>query len=256
MANEEYFEMNRFKENGLLIKKGLFSEEEILSFQEETLKLWENQKDINSYNLRIGLRKNDKGEVVFERLDPVADISELFNSLNSDERIVSIIEKLIEEKCQIMKEKLIYKWPGTSGYGAHRDITYFNSSGCQKGEELISAAIALDDINEDNGAIKFYPKLRYTELKSPKEEDRDLDEEELKSYQEFMPNVKAGDVIFFDGLVPHLSDFNRSKRNRRVYMITYIPKRYENGRKKYYENRLKEQTSERSKVEDGEYFLG
>ena len=245
---------SEFKTSGVVVVRALFSQREMQTYATEAAKLWDSYAQPCANNLRFGIRKNQDGGDVLERLDPVMDISEIFAALNDDTRIVSIVETLFGEPVSVMKEKLIYKWPGTSGYGPHRDENYFGGSGAS-GADMVSASLALDPANAENGAIKFYPKLRLQSLDAPQHEPRDIAACELENREYYRPDLRPGDMVFFDGLIPHCSDFNRSLQSRRTYMITYVPARYENGREKYYRCRMAELRTERAAHHYGQLYF-
>jgi len=245
-----------FKREGICIVKDLFSSSEVKIFQDETQRLWSEQKNLNPYNLRIGLRKDLNGKDILERLDPVSDISEVFSNFNNDNRILQIAKGILQAPTIILKEKLIYKWPGSSGYGAHRDATYFSvTKEGPSGNEIISMALFLDKTNSENGSIKFYPNLKHTKLAAPKEEPRDIDNKVLEKYTALQPTLEPGDIVIFDGLTPHSSNFNKSNSPRRVYMITFSLQKFPNCRKDYYTFRHSELSKNRRKDYNGNFYL-
>lgn len=249
--------IDEYSSNGVCVVKDLLKEDEIKHLQQEASRLWSKQEDLTLYNLRVGLRKGLNGEDVLERLDPVVDISKIFSDINGDERILKLAQDALGEAVMVLKEKLIYKWPGNSGYGAHRDEPYFRVLGEKgpSGIEMVSIAVALDKTNSKNGAIKFYPNLRFTKLSSPKDEPRDIDKSELENIPAFMPDLDPGDIVLFDGIIPHASDFNRSDHPRRIYIITFVPKRYIGSREDYYRLRHDEFSKKRKKDYGGDFYI-
>ncbi|GAA0853381.1 phytanoyl-CoA dioxygenase family protein [Aliiglaciecola litoralis] len=231
--------ISNFHASGYCISRGLFSQQEIFNFVAESQRLWELYQSSTSFDLRAGYRQAKTGKQVLERLDPVADISPIFANMNADNRLVHLAQEALAEEAIVMKEKLIFKWPGTSGYGVHRDEPYFASSGA-KGSEMISISVALDTTTEQNGAIILYPESRLAELSAPKNEPRDIDIAKLNENHKLMPLLEAGDAILFDGLVPHCSDYNISNNARRTYMVTFVPARYASARQNYYRQRYQE----------------
>lgn len=254
MITHESEAIEQYKRQGVGLIRGLLDQTEVDSLLDEANRLWESQQNLSAFNIRVGLRKNIDGEDILERLDPVADISPLFAALNQDQRIIQLAEAALGEAVIPMKEKLIYKWPGTSGYGAHRDEGYFASSGAT-GREMVSFSIALDHANAKNGAIMLYPALRLTDLPSPHDEPRDIDVGSLKNEPYYRPDLSPGDVLMFDGLVPHCSRVNTSTTRRRIYMITYVPARIADARENYYRYRFEEQSSLRAQNYKGTFFL-
>jgi len=214
----------------------------------ESDRLWERQSERTEKNLRIGLRQDLQGNTVLDRLDPVLDISATFAALNQNPELLKLAENLLGRKVLAMKEKLVFKRPGTGGFGLHRDANYFSSSGAG-GCEIVTIAVVLDDFNSRNGPIQFYPQLRQKNLKAPTGEPRDIDCSEIQNIEPLAPLAKAGEILVFDGLIPHRSDYNHSTMPRRLYMITYIPASYRHGRENYYRQRLIEQRRERQLAE-------
>jgi 2-aminoethylphosphonate dioxygenase len=241
----------KFSDAGVAVIRELLTPAEVRTLLEECARLWELKEIWDTANLRCGIRKGLNGERLFERLDPVADISQKFADLNRDRRLVVAAEMSLGAPVIVLKEKLIYKWPGTSGYGAHRDEPYFGVANGVPGAEMVTICVALDRMYGDNGAIKFYPGLRRQTLPAPPDEPRDVTEQALEGCGYVMPELEPGDVVLFDGLVPHSSDFNRSSIGRRTYMVTYASDRYPDCRKQYYANRLTEQERERSAGQPG-----
>lgn len=248
--------ISEYKQNGVCVIKDLLNINEVELLQKEASRLWTDQKDLTLFNLRIGTRKDLDGKVVLERLDPVVDISKIFSAINEDERIVKLAQIGLGEKVMVLKEKLIYKWPGTCGYGVHRDEPYLSvSENGPTGNEILSILIALDKSDTENGAIKFYPSLRFKELASPAEEVRDIDNVEIEGVPFLMLELNPGDIVLFDGNMPHSSDFNRSKRTRRTYMVTYASQKYTECREDYYRFRYEEILKDRQKSHDGTFHI-
>ena len=248
--------MDEYRLNGMCIIKGILKENEVKLLQKESLRLWSEQENLTPHNLRVGIRKDLDGKDVLERLDPVHDISKIFSDLNKDPKILKLAREALGEPVIVLKEKLIYKWPGSSGYGAHRDEPYFTvSEDGPPGINIVSIAVALDKADAENGAIKFYPDLRFTKLSSPEEEPKDISMVDLEGKPFIMPELNPGDIVLFDGLIPHSSSFNKSNHSRRIYIITFAPQRYTECRKDYYRFRYEELSKERKKDYEGDIYI-
>ena len=254
MSENKSGAIGRYHLEGVDVVRSLLDQDEIDILIKEADRLWDENKHFSALNIRVGLRSSLDGKDLLERLDPVADISPLFRALNEDQRIVQLAVGALGEPAIPMKEKLIYKWPGTSGYGAHRDQHYFASSGAT-GQEMVSIAIALDKADANNGAIKVYPQLRLVELAPPPGEPRDIDAHLLESEPFFMPHLKPGDVLMFDGITPHRSEVNTSNICRRTYTMTFVPARLVDCRENYYRHRFEEQSKQRSQDYSGKFFF-
>jgi len=235
--------------------KGMLSSDEIDGLVRESERLWRQYEGAGAGNLRFGIRTDRSGRAVLDRLDPVADISDIFAAVNRDRRFVSIAESGLGEPVTPMKEKLIYKWPGTRGFGPHRDQAYTTAKSGVPGNEVLTISLALDRASRTAGPMEFFPDLRNRATSAPAGEPRDVDERELLGVVSCMPETDPGDVILFDSQVPHRSDWNRSDHCRRVYMISYVPARYPDARRNYYAGRNAEQKAMRRDLVEGSIFF-
>lgn len=235
--------------------KGLLSPDDIDRLVRESERLWLRHIGAGPGNLRFGIRTNRSGETVIDRIDPVADISETFAAVNRDQRLVSIAESGLGEPVTVMKEKLIYKRPGSQGFAAHRDQEYTTPKSGVPGCEVLTISIAIDRATRATGPTEFFPSLRNRATIAPVDEPRDVDESELNGVRSFIPETEPGDVILFDGKIPHRSDWNRSNHCRRVYMISYVPARYSDSRRSYYAGRFTEQRGMRRDLVEGSIFF-
>jgi len=241
-------------EQGVCLLPGFFTAKEIKMFCDEAEHLWQTQEQRVAQNLRLGLRVDQQGNTVLDRIDPVEDISEVFFQLNRHPKLLEIIESVFGKKALVMKEKLIYKFPGTSGFGAHRDEPYFGVSGVP-GEQMLSVAIALDAARRQNGNMEFFPTLTRMAVAAEKNEPRDVAPEALINIKPFSPELNAGDVVIFNGLIPHQSGVNTGTQSRRTYTITYAPDSYPECRNNYYRIRYQQMQQERQGKFAGPFFV-
>ena len=248
-------EIASYVDTGYGLIRSMLSADEINRLVRESERLWRQYQGAGAGNLRFGIRTDRSGKAVLDRLDPVADISEIFAAVNRDQRLVSIAESGLGEAVTVMKEKLIYKWPGTRGFGAHRDQAYTTPKSGVPGSEVLTISISLDRATRAAGPTEFFPSLRHRATIAPADEPRDVDESELRGVVSCMPETNPGDVILFDGQVPHRSDWNRSDHRRRVYMISFVPARYPEARKNYYAGRLAEEKEKRRDLVTGSMYF-
>lgn len=241
-------------EQGVCLAPALFSKSEINSFCAEANRLWETQEHRVAQNLRLGLRKDAQGQMVLDRMDPVEDISELFYQLNRHKKLLAIMESIFQDNAVVMKEKLIFKLPGTQGFSVHRDEPYFSISGVP-GDKIISIAIALDEAKKENGNIEFFPELTKKTLTADKNEQRDIAADAVIKSKVFSPKLKAGDAVLYNALIPHQSGINTGEHPRRTYTISYAPARYAECRQNYYQTRYQQQQEERQAKIDGPFFI-
>ena len=243
-----------YDRDGVALQRGLLDKNEVAALHEEVQRLWQTQADLRAQNLRLALRRDSHGDWALDRLDPVADISVVFERLNRDPRLLSIARTFLGSEVRVLKEKIIYKRPGVQGFGFHRDGPYFGNSGVPDGE-MMSLCIAIDPTTAENGATEFYPQLRLQVLDSVTEEPRDIAETELENQPSLQPFLKPGDAVMFDGLVPHRAAMNHSRRSRCTYFVTYAPERYTDCRERYYQHRELEQANERASEFQGPFYI-
>lgn len=243
-----------FAHHGAAVLRGVLDAPAVAALRDEAERLWAEQTRLEPQNLRLGLRRDRAGAWVLDRLDPVADLSRRFDELNRDPRLLGPVREVLGEAPAVLKEKLVYKRPGTHGFGPHRDGHYFGAAGAAA-EEVVTVMLALDAADATNGAVILYPALRQAELASPADEPRDIAPEALPHALAVQPALNAGDLLLFDGCVPHCSEPNRSRRPRRAYFVTYAPARLPRLRARYYEQRLREQEAERAAHHDGPFYF-
>lgn len=244
-----------FVECGYGVIRRMLSSDEVDRLVRESERLWQRYKGTGPGNLRFGIRTDRPGKPVLERLDPVTDTSRTFEALNRDPRFMSIAESGLGEPVTVMKEKLIYKWPGTRGFGPHRDQAYTTAKSGVPGSEVVTLSVSLDRATRATGPTEFFPSLRARVTAAPADEPRDVDERELRGVLSCMPETDPGDVIVFDGQIPHRSDWNHSDHCRRGYMVSYVPARYPDARRNYYTGRLAEQRENRRNLVAGPIFF-
>jgi hypothetical protein len=240
--------VNGFKRCGCGVARGLLDRDEIDRLQHEAMSLWQRFRTDGASNLRVGVRTDDAGGLVLERLDPVSDISAVFASLNQHESLLEIARAGLGGPVTVMKEKLIFKWPGTPGFGPHRDGDYNSQRTGVPGSEALTICLALVLANRDNGALELFPSLQKTRLAAPPDEHRDIAESELEGVDSLMPVLQPGDAVVFDGQVPHRSGSNRGDTPRLTYMVTYVPGKFGEARRDYYQAILGERREQRSHV--------
>lgn len=143
----------------------------------------------------------------------------LRQTLLADGRIVSAIEKLLDEDTRMLKELLIFKYPDSGGYRPHQDIYHIPHKLPERMVHAI-AAIAIDDSDSDNGGLFFTPG-RHKEGVFPMDAGGVINPEVAESFEWEPVPWKAGDVFIFDDYAPHYSLPNKSDRSRRTLYLVF-----------------------------------
>lgn len=165
MITQKQFEF--YWDQGYLIINDLFTENEInnfynrLSFHSD--KEWSNMLNPDRYEFLIthNAEKIISFSKVSEKINYLKECkktSKLIRGLLKDERIVSILEKLYNDKFVGLSTHMIWKKPGTKNaqqaWNPHQDNSYSQNPNAK----LLTINLFLDPAYVENGTIYNYPK--------------------------------------------------------------------------------------------------
>jgi ectoine hydroxylase-related dioxygenase (phytanoyl-CoA dioxygenase family) len=208
--------LNFFKEYGFLIEKDLVSQAGCNSLIEAAL----------------CLRKN--GDQSYKPIPMPHLFSDRFMDTFRSTEIVRIVETLIGGTASGIGGEFFFTKPGVPGFTLHQDNTYLEASP----DATVSAWTALTDIDEQNGALKVFPrshKLGQLPRRECQEEANPSQNPHARRYETIMPSnpkiegvnirLRAGSTIFLHSFLAHSSNDNStSDRFRYAYLATYIRK--------------------------------
>jgi hypothetical protein len=179
---------------------------------------------VDENNLRTGFRKIN-GTKLIERIDPVIDVSPIFNTLVNDERILAPLHAIFKDQPALFKDKLIFKLPNMTGYTMHQDQAWWQM--CPP-NDILSVSIAIDGATTNNGCIELFPGY-HRSLLTPKGELRNLTDDEVTQHIDLTTGgpipTNPGDVLIFHSQTPHKSGTNTSPTSRRNLYLTYTAAR-------------------------------
>lgn len=157
-------------------------------------------------------------------------------------RVLDVLEVIIGPDVLALQTMLFLKPPGKPGQGWHQDSYYIPTHP----DTLCGAWIAIDDCDEENGAMWFannsgaepiYPPcpeagygfgdklvkdIQYVKGVSDPADENNMLTRVAQKYDELLCPAKAGDVVFFNGHVLHRSKKNWSTtRYRRSFVSHY-----------------------------------
>ncbi len=231
---------------GYIALRGLFLPEEIAAWQAESDRLLQ-QNWVDPNNIRTPFRMNSTKAP--ERIDPVVDVSLVFQELVEDGRILSVLQDIFGERALLFKDKLILKLPGVDGYTMHQDWAWGWQDLCPA-DEILSVSIQIDGADAANGCIELFPDYHH-HLLTPTGVQTNFRAEEMAqldlSTGEKM-ETQPGDVLIFHALTPHQSGRNNAAYSRRSLYLTYNAERAGDLKSKYYED-YKDRTGG-----DGKFF--
>nr|TFG52885.1 MAG: hypothetical protein E4H34_04410 [Hyphomicrobiales bacterium] len=185
---------------------------------------------------RVAYRPTMDNAKTFERIDPVCDLSDVFSRVARDQRVLDLVAASLGDNPILLKDKLIYKFPGDSGYGLHQDYPYFGFAE-NNFDAVMNVAVPIDPISLENGGLRFYLGCHRSLQPAPSDRPRDVDPGVLKEAATFNATVAAGTLLLFHSLTPHESGPNHTQHSRRVLFLTFIQNRHAGLREHYYSHR-------------------
>lgn len=140
-------------------------------------------------------------------------------------RLRPILADLFGGEPLAVQSMFYFKPPGARGQDLHQDNFYLRV----KPGTCMAAWIAVDDADADNGGMMCVPQTALLDIACPEPSDPTLfftteHVEPPAGLEPQMMQLKAGDVLFFNGSVIHGSTPNTSTdRFRRSLIFHYVP---------------------------------
>ncbi len=106
----------------------------------------------------------------------------------------------------------------------HQDSGYLHNFGYKDYSPNLSVWLALDDVDESNGALWVIPFSEWPDrVVMPHEETKEgsLSARFPKAAKAISLPMEAGSLVFFSGVLPHRSGPNLTEYNRRAYLWQY-----------------------------------
>jgi len=207
-----------FEENGFVIARGLFSPDEAADYRAHFFHLRETKSYADDWS----------GEPYGEN-DPLVAYPRMIHMHRWDEKS---LHWLLEPRLRLWLEAisgrtpyavqtmLYFKPAGARGQALHQDQLFLRA----KPGTCLAAWMALEDVDEENGCLRVVPGSHKLPLLCREDADTSVS---FTGVQSEMPEemasipilMKAGDVLFFHGLLIHGSLPNTSKDRFRTTLI-------------------------------------
>ena len=223
----------QFARDGYIIMRGLFGPEEIAEIREAFMRQAEKGPVEGLSEIKTGGRGYDAG-------DPLAFYPRMLNPHSQPERkagqiardfllhprLYPILHDLFGEEPVGVQTMFYFKPAGARGQELHQDNFYLRV----KPGTCMAAWLAVDDVDAENGGMKVVPGSHREEIVCPQTADPTVSF--TSDYVPVPPgmeavhaDMKAGDVLFFNGSVIHGSTPNTSAtRFRRSLIAHYVPR--------------------------------
>jgi len=226
----QQIDVQQYLRDGYLTAEALFSESLLEELRRESDRLVELcLSDLSQHEPRIQWEKNyltreqAKGmDGVIRKLEPIIDLSPIFNQLAYHEGITAPVSAIFGEPVELFEDKLNLKLPNGSPYPWHQD---WNCCWRAHTDQLITCFIYLDDANEENGCLKVIPGSHIGKPTLPFKPGNtfEVDPAYVDQDKIIACPLKAGEMIFFDPYLLHYSAINRTDAPRRCIIYTYNP---------------------------------
>jgi len=157
---------------------------------------------------------------------PEKIVGELSMGLMLDRRLEPILRELFGEEPLGVQSMFYFKPPGARGQDLHQDNFYLRV----KPGTCIAMWLAVDDADRENGGMVVVPGSGNLDIVCPEaaDERKFFTTEHVPvpaGLQEKAIDLKAGDVLFFNGSLIHGSYPNTSRdRFRRAFIAHYVPR--------------------------------
>jgi len=212
---------NNFSNDGYIIKKNLFSEDEINKLKKFIESSSDKKNDARE-------TRSSTGKLSITLWDHPSD--DLFGKFSTNERIVKPMEEYLGDEVYHYHSKIIWKKPGDGGFDWHQDYGYWYHNACLY-PDMGSCFIMLDRATKENGCLKVLKgshkvgRIGHGVSDTP-EQTADMERiaELEKRHESVYITAEPGDVLFFHANLLHSSDENKSSDSRRTLIVCFNTK--------------------------------
>jgi len=213
--------LNNFIKDGFILKKNLFTKEEInklKKFIEFSSKKEDDARET----------KSSSGKLSITLWNHPSD--DLFGKFSTNERIVKPIEEYLDDEVYHYHSKIIWKKPGDGGFDWHQDYGYWYHNACLY-PDMASCFIMLDKATKENGCLKVLKgshkvgRIGHGISDTP-EQTADMERiaELEKRHECIYITAEPGDTLFFHANLLHSSEANKSNDSRRTLIACFNTK--------------------------------
>ena len=214
-------DLNEFNKNGFIIKKQLFTHDEI----KKLINFINSNSDKENQSRKT---RSSTGNLNLTIWNHPSD--DLFGKFSTNKRIVKPMEKYLGDEVYHYHSKIIWKKPGDGGFDWHQDYGYWYHNACLY-PDMGSCFIMLDRATKENGCLKVLKgshkvgRIGHGVSDTP-EQTADMERiaELEKRHESVYITAEPGDVLFFHANLLHSSDENKSSDSRRTLIVCFNTK--------------------------------
>ncbi len=214
-------DLDYFNENGFVLKRKLFSKEEI-----DKLNNFAEHSYGKEGTLKKTISTTGSANLTLWNSPP----ENFVGTFSTNERIVRPMENFLGEEVYHYHSKIIWKKPGDGGFDWHQDYGYWYKQGCLY-SDMGSCFIMLDKASKENGCLKVLKgthkvgRIGHDSI-SDTDEQADLERIALleKRHETVYITAEPGDALFFHCNLLHSSAANDSNYSRRTLIVCFNTK--------------------------------
>ena len=231
MLSKEQIE--QFHRDGFLVVRGMYNDEEMKEISQWTEEVATSPEKPRHYMMYFESSKQD-GSRIISRIEDFVSFHEGFARLITRRRMQQAVSDLFGEPAVLFKDKINFKLPGGDGFKEHQDV---QAGWDDYGKLHITAMIAIDETNAENGSVEMIPGMHKQGLLGKMWAPLTDEDTANASYRPV--HCKPGDAVFFDSYAPHRSLPNKTDQSRRVLYITFNGASDGDKRAQYYADKRK-----------------
>ena len=208
-----------FKNNGYILKRNLFSQDEIFKL---TNFIERNSEKENQARETF----SSTGKLNMTLWNHPSD--DLFGKFSTNERIVKPMEEFLQDEVYHYHSKIIWKKPGDGGFDWHQDYGYWYHNACLY-PDMGSCFIMLDKATKENGCLKVLKgsqkvgRIGHGISETPEQTADLVRIRELEKRHECIYiEADPGDALFFHANLLHSSEANNSNYSRRTLIVCFL----------------------------------
>ena len=245
MLSKEQIE--QFHRDGFLVVRGMYNDEEMKEISQWTQEVATSPEKPGHYMMYFESSKQD-GSRIISRIEDFVSFHEGFARLITRRRMQQAVSDLFGEPAVLFKDKINFKLPGGDGFKEHQDV---QAGWDDYGKLHITAMIAIDETNAENGSVEMIPGMHKQGLLGKMWAPLTDEDTANASYQPV--HCKPGDAVFFDSYAPHRSLPNKTDQSRRVLYITFNGASDGDKRAQYYADKRKNYPPDIERDPDNNY---
>ena len=214
-------DLNEFNKNGFILKKQLFSNDEI----EKLISFLDSNSEKKQQSRKTKSSTGDLNLTLWNHPS-----NDLFGKFSTNERIVHPMQNFLGDEVYHYHSKIIWKKPGDGGFDWHQDYGYWYHNACLY-PDMASCFIMLDKATQENGCLKVLKGSHKVGrighgMSNTSEQTADMERitELEKRHESVYIIAEPGDALFFHSNLLHSSDANKSKNSRRTLIVCFNTK--------------------------------